>query len=62
MERRSYFASGEFDSEGTARDNINEGLVAAGEAYEHTFERAGTYEYYCIPHESSGMTGTVRVE
>lgn len=32
-----------------------------GETFEHTFEVAGTYDYVCIPHVTSGMTGTVRV-
>ena len=58
----AYFASGGFESESAARNRVNEGLVASDEEYEHTFERSGTYEYYCIPHESSGMVGTVRVE
>ncbi|WP_323676941.1 plastocyanin/azurin family copper-binding protein [Halorubellus sp. PRR65] len=30
--------------------------------YEYTFETAGTYEYYCQPHEGLGMTGEVVVE
>lgn len=58
----SFFASGGFDSEAAARNNLSAGMVASGESYEHTFEVAGTYEYYCIPHESSGMVGTVEVE
>lgn len=58
----AYFASGGFDSERAARNNISEGLIAPGETYEHTFEQPGTYEYFCIPHESSGMVGTVHVE
>jgi plastocyanin len=57
-----YFASGEFDSEEAARDSLNGGIVEAGETYDHTFEVAGTYEYFCVPHEGSGMTGTVQVE
>lgn len=57
----AYFASGGFDSERAARDRITDGLIAAGEEYEHTFTTRGTYEYYCIPHESSDMIGTVRV-
>lgn len=57
-----YFASGGFESERTARDNVSGGLLATGDSYKHTFEVAGTYEYVCIPHESSGMTGTVTVE
>jgi plastocyanin len=61
-EGASYFASGGFESESTARNRTSDGLIAAGESYEHTFEVAGTYEYYCIPHESGGMVGTVEVE
>ncbi|SEP67075.1 plastocyanin/azurin family copper-binding protein [Natrinema salaciae] len=58
----AYFASGDFESERSARDHMREGLVAPGDEYEHTFEEPGTYEYYCVPHEGSGMVGTVRVE
>lgn len=58
----AYFASGGFDSERAARTHLDEGLVDSGETYEHTFEQSGTYEYFCIPHESSGMVGTVQVE
>ena len=56
-----YFASGGFKSEEAAQKNLNAGLVAPGEEFEHTFEVSGVYEYYCIPHESAGMVGTVRV-
>ena len=58
----AYFASGGFESERTARNRVNEDLIAPGEEYEHTFEQPGTYGYFCIPHESSGMVGTVRVK
>jgi len=57
----AYFASGGFESERAAKNRVSEGLVAPGERYEHTFDRAGTYGYFCIPHEGSGMVGTVRV-
>jgi len=33
-----------------------------GYTYEFTFEVAGQYEYYCAPHQSLGMVGTVVVE
>jgi plastocyanin len=33
----------------------------SGYTHTHTFEVAGTYEYYCQPHRSSGMVGTVVV-
>ena len=58
----AYFASGGFESERAARNRVNEGLIAPGEDYEHTFDQPGTYGYFCIPHESSGMVGTIRVE
>ncbi|WP_233514299.1 plastocyanin/azurin family copper-binding protein [Haloferax sp. Atlit-16N] len=58
----TYFASGGFESERAARNDVSGGLLATGETYEHTFNVTGTYEYVCIPHESSGMTGTVTVE
>ena len=57
-----YFASGGFDSEQTARQNMEDGLIAGGETFEHTFDRPGRYGYFCIPHESAGMTGTVQIE
>lgn len=34
----------------------------AGATFEHAFERAGTYKYYCSPHKSAGMKGVVVVE
>ena len=58
----AYFASGGFESERTARNRVTEGLIAPGENYEHTFDQPGTYGYFCIPHEGSGMVGTVRVK
>ena len=41
---------------------FNSGNLAPKETFEHTFEVAGTYRYFCIPHEAAGMTGTVIVE
>ncbi|MDT3437635.1 plastocyanin/azurin family copper-binding protein [Haloarcula sp. 1CSR25-25] len=58
----AYFASGGFESERAARNRVTEGLIAPGENYEHTFDQPGTYGYFCIPHEGSGMVGTVRVK
>jgi len=60
-EDAGYFASGGFDSEDAARDSLDDGLIESGETYEYTFETAGEHEYFCIPHEGSGMTGIVRV-
>jgi len=60
-EGAAYFARGVFDGERAARNDPAGGLFDAGEAYEHTFEVAGEYGHFCVPHESSGMTGTVVV-
>ncbi|MDS0277678.1 plastocyanin/azurin family copper-binding protein [Halomicroarcula sp. S1AR25-4] len=57
----AYFASGDFESESAARQAYPDGSVGSGETYRHTFEVAGEYPYFCIPHES-GMRGTVVVE
>ncbi len=66
-EEAEYWASGGFDSEDAARGaytagDPDSGDVPGGESYEHTFEVTGTYEYFCIPHESAGMLGTVEVQ
>ncbi|MEF8757426.1 MAG: plastocyanin/azurin family copper-binding protein [Halobacteriales archaeon] len=60
-EKATYFASGGFDSECEARENPNAGLVELDGTYEHPFRHSGTYGYVCLPHERSGMTGTVVV-
>ena len=58
-----YFASGGFESEQAARDAYpDEGAIAAEESYTHTFETAGEFGYFCIPHETVGMVGTVVVQ
>lgn len=61
-EAASYFASGDFDSEHAARNDIPAGLLDPGDTYTHRFDEAGTYAYYCIPHESGGMTGEIVVK
>jgi plastocyanin len=58
----AYFASGGFDSESAARGGYpQQGDIAGGEEYSHTFEVEGDYEYFCIPHETVGMLGAVSV-
>ncbi len=57
-----YFSSGGRDGEEAARDDVGAGLIKEDATYEVTFEVAGTYEYFCIPHEDDGMTGTIVVE
>ena len=44
----------------TASDkSFNSGLIQPGKTYSHTFSKAGTFSYYCIPHPF--MKGTVVV-
>jgi len=57
----SYFASGGFESESAAREGYPEGSVEQDETFSHTFETAGEFAYFCLPHES-GMRGTIIVE
>lgn len=37
-------------------------LYDEGHEYEFAFETTGAYEYFCAPHKSAGMVGTVVVE
>ncbi len=41
---------------------FNSGNLQPGESFSRTFSVPGTYKYFCIPHESQGMLGTVIVE
>jgi plastocyanin len=34
-------------------------LVSAGGSFAHTFTVAGTYRYFCQPHEGAGMVATI---
>jgi len=56
-----FFASGGFDGEDAARQAYPEGDIGGGGQYEYTFETEGEYGYFCIPHESAGMVGTITV-
>ena len=60
-EGAAYFASGGFGSEEEARSDLSGGLIDPGDVYTVSFEEPGTYRYFCIPHESVGMVGTVVV-
>jgi plastocyanin len=61
-EDATYFASGDASNETEARDSLSEGLLKSGDTFQVTLDQPGTYEYYCIPHESEGMKGTIVVE
>ena len=39
---------------------FDSGILRSG-SYEHTFETPGTFDYYCIPHETVGMVGRIVV-
>ena len=41
---------------------FDSGLLQPGQTWSHTFTVAGTYKYFCIPHEALGMLGTVIVQ
>ena len=59
-----YFATGGFDSEDAAREQWfenGEGNIYGGDTFSHTVEVPGTYEYFCIPHESGGIVGAIEV-
>ena len=57
-----FWSSGDLDSEQAARDAYpDEGDVASGDTYEHTFETEGVYDYFCVPHEAAGMVAELEV-
>jgi hypothetical protein len=37
-------------------------LTSASTTFQYVFNTAGTYPYFCRPHESFGMTGTITVD
>jgi len=41
---------------------FDSGFLAPKATFRHTFDRPGTYRYFCIPHEGAGMIATVEVE
>ena len=61
-EGAEYFASGGFPDEGAAREGVGIGLVKPDDSFELTLDKPGTYRYFCIPHESQSMKGTITVE
>lgn len=57
-----FFTTGGFSTEQQARDNVTETLIQQGDTFELRLPKPGTYGYFCIPHESQGMKGTIVVE
>ena len=41
---------------------FHSGRMKPGATFSHTFEAAGTYRYFCVPHEGAKMRGVVVVE
>lgn len=41
---------------------FDSGNLQPDSTFSHTFERPGTYRYFCIPHEGASMVGEVVVE
>lgn len=50
------------DSDWEGTEGGSSQTFSSGHAYEHTFQVAGDYTYYCSPHRASGMTGSLTVE
>ena len=40
---------------------FDSGAIEPGKTYSQTFTVPGTYKYFCVPHETMGMTGKVIV-
>ncbi len=40
---------------------FSSGYVRSGRSYSHVFTVPGVYRYFCIPHETVGMVGTITV-
>jgi len=54
--------NGSYDGRFCSPDNTNcVQILPAGTTYEFTFTQPGTYNYFCIPHWTMGMTGVVIV-
>lgn len=41
---------------------FDSGMLSPDQTFTHTFKVAGTYKYFCIPHEATKMYGWVIVE
>jgi plastocyanin len=41
--------------------SFNSGVLDSGQTFSHTFETAGIFEYFCLPHEGAGMVAAVIV-
>lgn len=41
---------------------FDSGRMSKGDTFKYTFEQAGRYKYFCIPHEATGMIGVIIVK
>jgi plastocyanin len=60
----TWVQSGDNPHTTTSYDGLwDSGMIEGGSGgtFSFTFEEPGTYDYYCIPHEDMGMTGSVTV-
>lgn len=48
-------------SNGEQNGQFNSGSLIPGAEFSFTFTETGTFNYFCIPHLTAGMTGTVTV-
>jgi plastocyanin len=48
--------------EGDPSKSHDQLLFSPGESYEVTFDKSGTYSYYCAPHRGAGMAGKITVQ
>lgn len=37
-------------------------MNSAGDTFTHTFDNAGTFDYFCEPHQAQGMVGSITVQ
>ena len=42
-------------------NSFDSGMLDPEQTYQHTFNKVGTYQYFCIPHEGTKMYGWVIV-
>ena len=41
---------------------FDSGFLNPGQSFDKKFTTSGTYKYVCVPHETSGMVGTIVVK
>ena len=46
---------------GTSADDFDSTVQSSGSTFTHTFTKAGTVNYFCVPHCAAGMKGSIVV-